>query len=358
MQDRGYSKARTGIRQRPASSLVRVGPLMGIPAVLREHGVDPEPVLASAGITSAQLEDPDTELLYIAASRLLARCKAATGCEHFGLLVGMRADASCLGLPGYLLGSASDVGTALRDLIENLDLHDQGGVGALQVSGKVALLGYSIHQAGVEAADCIYDISTALIYNILRGLCGKSWKPADVFLSRKPPQDLEIYRRFYRAPLRFNADRNAIVFPSIWLDHRLPGANTFLHRHLEQEARRRHVLHNPEIVNELRGQIRNSLQSGGFCIDEIARRLCIHERTLHRRLRDQGTSFRHELESIRYELAKQLLTDSTMSVSKIASMLNYAHLSGFNRAFKRWAGITPCEWRTRYATGKSGLHGN
>jgi AraC-like DNA-binding protein len=270
---------------------------------------------------------------------------AAAGCEHFGLLVGMRADAACLGLPGFLLSSAPDVGTALRVLAENLDLHDRGGVATLQISGEVTLLGYAIHQAKVEAADYIYDISMAQVYNILRGLCGERWKPTEVLLSRRPPQALTLYRRFYRAPLHFNASRNAIAFPTRWLDHIVPGANALLHRYLAREARERHKLRNTGIVTELRGQMRKSLLSGEFGIGEVARRLCLHERTLHRRLRDQGTSFSHELEDIRYELARQLLADSRMPVSKIAKTLKYANLSGFNRAFKRWAGITPGQWR-------------
>jgi len=106
-------------------------------------------------------------------------------------------------------------------------------------------------------------------------------------------------------------------------------------------------LHNTGIITRLRGQLRKSLLSGKFGIGEIAGRLCLHERTLNRRLHEEGTSFRRELEDVRYELARHLLTDSNMSISKVASTLKYANLSGFNRAFKRWAGITPKEWRDR-----------
>jgi len=350
MLDEGHSRGKVQNRKNPTSSIVRVGPLMGMPAVLRELGIDPDPIFASAGLTSAQFEDPDTELLYAPGSQLLARCVAAAGCEHFGLLIGMRAGASCLGLPGFLLSSAPDVGTGLRDLVDNLDLHDQGGVATLQISGDVALLGYAIHQTSVEAAEYIYDVSMAQVCNILRGLCGELWKPTEVLLSRRPPQNLAIYRRFYRAPLHFNADRNAISFPTRWLEHKVPCANALLHRYLAQKVRDLHNLRTTDIVTELRGQMRKSLLSGEFGIGDIARRLHLHERTLHRRLRDQGTSFRRELEDIRYELAKQLLADSTMPVSKVARTLKYANLGGFNRAFKRWAGITPGEWRARNAT--------
>jgi len=352
VKGKGHSKGKTRDQQNPASSIVRVGPLMGIPAVLRELGVDPEPIFASGGLTSTQFEDPDTELSYAPGSRLLARCVEAAGCEHFGLLVGMRADASCLGLPGFLLNSAPDVGAALRDLVENLDLHDKGGVPTLQISGDVVSIGYAIHQADVKAAEYIYDISMAQVCNIMRCLCGKYWKPIEVLLSRRQPQDLAPYRRFYRAPLRFNADQNAISFPSRWLDHKVPGANALLHQYLQREAIERHKLSNTGIVNEVRGLMRKSLHSGEFTVADIAKRLCLHERTLLRRLHEQGTSFRRELEGIRYDLSRQLLTDSTMPVNKIAKTLKYTNVSGFNRAFKRWSGITPGQWRTQHSHGQ------
>jgi len=320
---------------------------MGMPAVLRELGVDPDPIFASAGLTSTQFEDPDTELLYSPGSLLLARCVEAAKCEHFGLLVGMRADAYCLGLPGFLLSNAPDVGTALHELVEYLDLHDQGGVPTLQFRGDITMLGYAIHQSDVAAAEYIYDISIAQVCNILRGLCGERWKPIEVLLSRKQPRNLTPYRKFYRAPLHFNAAQNAIAFPSSWLDHKPSCANALLHRYLLREANELHNLRTAGLVDKVRGLMRKSLLSQEFTANHIARHLCLHERTMNRRLREEGTSFRRELEGIRYELARQLLTDSKMSISKIASTLKYANTNGFNRAFKRWAGMTPGQWRAR-----------
>jgi AraC-like DNA-binding protein len=77
----------------------------------------------------------------------------------------------------------------------------------------------------------------------------------------------------------------------------------------------------------------------------IARQLGMHERTLNRRLQEEGTTFRRELENVRYELARQLLADTIVPLSKIAAALNYADATAFARAFKRWSGIPPAEWR-------------
>jgi AraC-like DNA-binding protein len=347
-------RALAGNHTNPLTAFVRVGPLMGIPAVLQELGHEPGPIFDTAGVKPAQFTDPDFEIPYIDAGRLLASCEAVTGCRHFGLLVGARAGPSSLGVAGFMLRSAPDVGTALRSLVQHLDLQDQGGVPTLHVSGNVTQLGYAIMLPGVEAADQIYDITMAIACNIMRGLCGKGWNPAEVLLSRRQPQNLAPYKHCFRAPLRFNAEQSAIVFPSRWLDHQIPSADALLYRHLEKEAAELHNLRDPDtdILGSLHRLLRKSLVARQCTVSDLARQLHIHERTLNRRLREAGTNFRRELDAIRYEMARHFLVESTMPIPRIARALNYADVSAFSRAFKRWSGNTPAEWRNHHTASR------
>jgi AraC-like DNA-binding protein len=339
--------AQAGTKANHSNAFVRVGPLMSIPGVLQQLGHEPGPILDTAGLKPAQFTDPDFEIPYIDAGRLLALCVAVTGCRHFGLLVGEHAGPSSLGVAGFMLRSAPDVGSALRSLVQHLGLHDQGGVVTLHVSGNVTQLGYAIMLPGVEAADQIYDITMAIACNIMRGLCGKGWNPAEVLLSRRQPQNLAPYKHCFRAPLRFNAEQSAIVFPSRWLDHQIPSADALLYRHLEKEAAELHNLRNPDtdILGSLHRLLRKSLVARHCTVSDLARQLHIHERTLNRRLREAGTNFRRELDAIRYEMARHFLVESTMTIPRIARALNYADVSAFSRAFKRWSGKTPAEYR-------------
>ena len=350
MQNTRHNTKPSPGRPIPGDSIVRVGPLMGMVAVMRELGADPEAVFEGSGYTIAQFADPDSELPYATGSRFLARCANATKCPHFGLLVGTRAHPSCLGIAGFLLLNCPDIGTALRSLVQNLDLHDRGGIPTLLIEDDSTQFGYAIHQTNVEAAEHIYDVSIAFACNIMRDFCGGNWNPAEVLLSRRRPPDTAPYRQFYRAPLRFNADRNAIVFPSRWLDHKIPGANALLHRHLEREANELHALQVATIIGDTRRLLRTSLITGNCTINDIARKLCMHERTLHRRLCAEGTSFQRELDAVRHDFALQLLAGSAMPIARIAAMLNYAGVGSFNRAFKRWTGLTPARWRASNLT--------
>ncbi|HYQ70848.1 MAG TPA: AraC family transcriptional regulator, partial [Gammaproteobacteria bacterium] len=302
-------------------------------------------VLASADLAAAQFTDADFEIPYIKAGRLLSRCVAVTGCRHFGLLVGEHAGPSSLGVAGFLLKSAPDVGTALRSLVRHLDLQDQGGMATLQIMGSTVLLGYAIHLHGVEAAEQICELSITIASNIMRSLCGKGWNPAEVHFATRQPRDLAPYRRIFRAPIRFNAGQCAVAFPIRWLDHRIASADALLYQHLEKQAAELHKLHSGDIVDSLCQLLRKSIPARQCTFTDIARQLHLHERTLNRRLQEEGTSFRELLDATRYEMARQLLAESTMPIARIAMTLDYTDASAFSRAFKRWSGTTPAQWR-------------
>jgi AraC-like DNA-binding protein len=329
-------------------AFVRVGPLMSVPGLLREFNCSPEQILGAAGLNLAQFEDPDTKIPFLPGSKMLARCVTATGCQHFGLLMGERAGSSSLGLVGFILRFAPNVDAALQALLRHLELHDTGGAPVLTTRGEVSSLGYAIHLAGVEAADQIYDLSTAMTCNIMRDLCGQSWNPAQVLLARRCPPDLAPYKHFFRAPLRFDAEQNAVTFPTHLLDHPLASADPALFRHLEKEADALHDSRAENTTGLVRRLLRNSLVNGQFTISDIAKQLGMHERTMHRHLEKEGTTFRRELEGIRYEAARQLLSKSKTPLSGIADALGYSEASTFIRSFRRWSGTTPAQWRSHH----------
>ena len=179
----------------------------------------------------------------------------------------------------------------------------------------------------------------------MRGLCGASWNPTEVLLPRQLPQDSTPYDKFFQAPICFNADQSAIEFPRRWLACLIPNADPLLHDHLEREANELHARQRKSFVGELRRLLRKSLAIHQSSVKDIASQLGMHERTLNRRLREEGTNFSKELEDIRYEVARQLLANTTKQLSQIATALDYADQTAFCRAFKRWSGYSPAEWR-------------
>ena len=320
---------------------------MSIPVILHEHGCESGPILDSLGFKPGQFEDPDFELPFIPTSRLIARCVEVTGCEHFGLMVGMRAEPSSLGIAGFMLSTAHDVETALQALLRHLDLHDTGGTASLVTNGDLTCLGYAIHLSGVSATDQIYDQSVAIACKIMRALCGEDWNPTEVLLSRPTPQDPALYSHFFKAPIRFNATESSIVFPTKWLQHKLPNDDPLLYDYLERKAAELHQGQALDLINQLHRFVRKTLITGECTANSAAQYLGIHERTLNRRLREQGTIFRDEVNEVRYAMAKSFLSSTEASNAEIALALGYSDATTFSHAFKRWSGMSPAQWRKR-----------
>lgn len=95
--------------------------------------------------------------------------------------------------------------------------------------------------------------------------------------------------------------------------------------------------------------LQTTIPSGVVRSEQIADLLNVHQRTLHRRLRDCGTNFQELLDYARFGLARRLLDETPMTVGKVAETLGYSEPSAFVRAFRRWSGATPREWRNGVA---------
>jgi AraC-like DNA-binding protein len=328
---------------------LRIGATMALPAVLRSLGANPAEVLAEVGLDLELFDDPDNQVSYAARGRLFSHCVARTGCQHFGLLVGRQGDLHSLGLVGLLVRYAPDVGTALRRLVRYGHLHVRGAVTTLTVGEEEAALAYDIYQEGVEAVDQIGDGALAVLRNIMRTLCGADWQPVEVRFAHRKPADVRPFRRFFRAPLRFEAEQNALVFHADWLNRRIPGGDAELERQLQKQVDALAVKHGDQFADQVRSVLRTALLTRNASADRIAALFSMHSRTLSRRLNACGSSFQELLDEGRFEIARQMLEFTALEVSQIAAALDYADASAFTRAFRRWSGTTPALWRAKRA---------
>jgi AraC-like DNA-binding protein len=319
------------------------------PRLLAQLRVDPAAVARRAGFDLRQLDDPETTIVFSRAGRFLAECARATHCPHFGLLVGAEEGFSALGVVGHLVQHSRDVRAALLDLTAYLHHQELGGVATLSVEHGVAVLAYALREpqmeGGAETADCGMGIGLA----IMRLMCGADWVPIELQLTHAKPKDAAPYRSVAGAPVRFGAERNALMFEERWLDQRLQGADPNLRRILDAAIAALEARRGAAFPDRVRAVIRPLLLAGECSSDEVARRLAMHRRTLHRRLAADGTTYEHLVDETRFDLAQQLLANSRASMADIAAALNYANASAFTRAFRRWANVAPSAWRSRGA---------
>jgi len=334
-------------RRMASDATLWVGAFAQMPEVLRDLGADPAEVCAAAGFDRGLFDDPARVVTFRAASHLFRVGMERTGCPHFGLLQGQKGGLHNLGLVGLLTKYSPDVGTALRSLVRYLYLHIRGAVTTFEEIGKTAMLAYEIYAPGAEATDQIGDAALGTMFNVMVALCGPHWKPIEVRFEHRKPSELAPFHRFFQAPLRFDMNENALVFAASWLSRPLPPVEPELARLLKDSMAALELQHRGEFPEQVRSILRTALLADHGSADQIATLLSMHTRTLHRRLAASGTSFRALVDECRYEIARQMLGDTDADVGQIAAMLNYADTSAFARAFRRWSGTTPSDWRTR-----------
>ena len=328
-------------------TVVRVASIMSIPAVLRSLGADPAKVLAEAGYEPEFFDNPDTRISFAARNRLLAHCSTTTGCPHLGLLIGQHAGLHSLGLIGLLVKYAPDVGSALLTLVRYLHLHVRGATTSLVTDERLSKFTWDVYQPWRDGVVHVADGALAAIFNIMRDLCGPDWKPTEVWFAHPPPADAGPFQRYFPAPLRFDAERNAVVFAAAWLRRPVLQADQELRREIQEQIDALEARHDGEFPAQVRGVLSSVLLTDDASVERVAALFSMHSRTFNRRLAAYGTCFKELADESRFELARQMLEESSYAVGDVADTLGYADASAFIRAFRRWAGTTPAQWRAR-----------
>ncbi len=323
----------------------RVAAILALRPLMDGLGVAWTELAAASGLPTDQFHDPEHLIPFRQGSRFLGLCADRAGCAHLGVLTGKNTPLQALGLVADLARAAPDVRSALGLVSRYLTLSDGGGLASLSEGERYASYGYAIYEPGVERAEIIYDHVMGVVWNVLRELCGGAWLPHEVMLARRRPADLRPYRNFFRAPLRFDADRSAVVFDSGWLDQPIAGADAARLRELLARVRHIEAQAAGDLPDQVRRVLRRQLLSDNASMESVAEELSMHRRTLDRRLKTFAVNFQALNDEVRYEVARQLLDDTAMPVTAIAQSLHYNDTSAFTHAFRRWSGRSPTQWR-------------
>jgi AraC-like DNA-binding protein len=339
--------ARPALTRRSHRATAHISGVAAIPAVLESLGASPAEVFAEAGVDLALFDDPENLISLTELGHLVKLCVARTGCQHFGLLVGQRGGLQSLGLVGLVVRFSPDVATALRRLGQYLHLYHGGQITTVEEDEGAAVITYDLYEPLTEAVDQIGDGAVAILFNVMRALCGPDWLPRQVQLAHRKPVDVQPFRRFFRAPLQFDAEQDALVMSAHWLRRRLPGADVGLQRLLQGQIDALAARHGDDFPGLVRSVLRTGLLTGHASADQVAALFSMHSRTLTRRLAGFGISFKALVDEGRFEIARQMLLNTSLDVSEIAASLDYADASAFTRAFRRWSGTTPAAWRAQ-----------
>jgi AraC-like DNA-binding protein len=332
---------------------VRAHPFAGLPAALAGFGVPLDTVLGEIGRPLDLISDPERIIPVGDGAALLAACARMTGCAHFSLVASESISLEALGPIGILARGAASVGAALRGLILALHLHDRTTVPALVRHDDVATL-YVTHFGHVaHGLPEVTEFVASVVSNIVRDLCGPAWKPVEVRLARRTPADRRPYWHRFSAPVVFDAERTALAFSASWLKQEIhdaaPQAAPTPMLTLDEVARLRRL----DLASAVRRACVMALIQGVPTVDRIARLAGLQRRTLNRKLRDEATTARKELDWVKSQIAQQLLAATELPPEEIAAALGYGDGTTFTRAFTTWVGSPPVAWRRRNSSSQA-----
>jgi len=177
----------------------------------------------------------------------------------------------------------------------------------------------------------------------------ESAEGVEIQLSYSRPAHSACYDSAFKVPVIFDCEHSQLFLPAQVLDTPVKTANRSEHVVFHQQCEE--MLRGLNSAEKTTAVVRQLLiQSAGDFLDiaQVAEGLHVSERTLRRRLEAESTSFRSIFEEIRDLLAREYLADTELTVADIAHLLDYAETVNFRRAFVRWNGVTPSEYRQRH----------
>jgi AraC-like DNA-binding protein len=306
-------------------------------------GCDGSALLAEAGFDLRNLGGPDARCPLTKTGRLWRVALEATGDPAFGAKLAKYFTHTTFHALGYGLSASS----SLKEAFERV----------LRYSHVVSdALAYRFYRCGaeyhfymepttevpVEAIDAV----VGMYLRMCRALIGREFSPLAIELRRPRPAVIDDFERLWRAPLRFDAEYNRLRFDRESIERVLDGGNPEMARLSDAISARylaRIEQHNMEA--RVRTVLARRLQHGEPTEEEVTEMLNVSARTLQRRLGKCGTTFKEILDETRHALALAYLSEPHHSVAEITHLLGFSCSSAFTRAFRRWTGYSPTDWR-------------
>ena len=314
---------------------------------LEADGQDSEALFRLAGLDPTKLQDPDARYPVDGMCRLWRLAVQVTGDPYFGLKAAGFWHPTTMNALGYSW-MASD---SLRDALARMARYGR----LVTTVAEMKLEEFDEHfafrvrplMARSEVPNEAVDAGLATFVSMCRMSYGDDFHPLRVVTQRPEFDDPTCYLEYFCAPVEFSAPDNVLYFSKESLEAHLPTANPRLARVNDRVITEYLAQFDKgSTVMRVRAKLIGLLSAGNVTQRDVADRLHMSLRSLQRKLSEENTRYKDLLDETRRELANQYLRQPRLSVSEVTYLLGFSEPSNFARAFKRWTGRTPSEFRT------------
>jgi AraC-like DNA-binding protein len=316
---------------------------------VRRAGIKLEPLLSRAGLATDQIDDPERRINAPNQIAFLEAAAEALSDDFLGFRLAEEFDLRDLGLLYYVMASSGTLGDALRRASRYSRITNEAVVlqyeEAREPRLRLVYSGIPRHADQQQIEFCI-----VAMVRVSRVLSGRQFFPKHVSISHVRPRGSAKVAGVLGKGLEFGSDADEIEFPSGSADWVLVHADERLNKILLKTCEE--SLHSRKSnTNGLRVMVENAisplLPHGQAKMNVVAKKLGMSDRTLTRRLAEEGVTFNQILQELKASLSIRYLEDNSMPISKIAWLLGFEDASSFSHACRRWTGRSPRELRTR-----------
>lgn len=320
-------------------------------AACERLGVDTRALLAAAGVSRQTLDDPDARLPAQQVGKLWTRAYELSRDPVLSLHAAEACPLGAYKVIDYMGYNAPTVGDAFTYAARYFHLVNTAVTLPIDASGDPIVFGIidASSPEGVSRAYAEYSFAAFLLH--IRGTTGVPLRLARVQFAHVRPADTAEHARLFGCPIEFEARRTCMLIPrDVWETanaHAHVGVLEVLAQHADLLLDK--LPKGPDLVERTRKAIGQRLRGGDPSLEAVAAELAMSPRTLQRRLRELGYSYNALADEVRRGAASLYLQQPDIAIAEVAYLLGFSDQSTFNRAFKRWTGVTPKQYRTRAA---------
>ncbi|UZE96225.1 AraC family transcriptional regulator [Alkalimarinus alittae] len=327
------------------TSQISAAYLRGLIDFLRLRNIDTERFLERYEIDDAMLENFQARIPVARFNQMLYEAEALTGDADIGLHAGEQIKPNQYGVLGLSIMNCKTLEEAVQRHTRYENLVCNVAISRYQVTGDQVELIWDT--CAPEATRHIAEENVASWVTFARWISGTDLSPSLIEFQHAPPDSTAEHERIFRCPVQFSADRVRVVFPTEFLTLSLRQYDPAMLCMLDTYAERLllELNHSDQFVDKVTMAISTHLQSGEVSLGHIAATLALSERQLQRKLKEEGLTYQGVLDETRKSLALKQIDDDMIDFSEITFLLGFSDQSAFQRAFKKWTGLTPGQYR-------------
>ncbi len=313
-------------------------------------GISHEALLRTVGIDPASLQAHDGRLPLAPALGIFRELERHSGDSTIALHMVERMRLTAAGINLYLFRASPTLRSAFERLVRYIPLINDCLEMELEVRGPQAFVRWGIKGRAAPRLPQLSEFYAGMVLRAGRESTLTPWSPQEVRFRHPPIEPHAERERILGGPVRFGCSLDEIVLPSSLLDLPLRERDQVLLSVMQRHADALLRKVKPRTLRErVRAVLVDLLPEGRSSLEEVAAAISASPRTLQRDLQQEGTSFTAELDAVKREVAEHYITASSMEIIEVAFIAGFTELSAFYRAFRRWTGTTPGEYRRQHA---------